>query len=263
VSRKVHVNGLEQFINEREIEYANVKILNQPDGFFVAVTTYTPKTNFKEKEKVKKSIGIDFGIKHSLTTSEGETMDCSVEETESLKKASKRMNHCVKGSNNRMRNRKKLRKCYQKINNRRTDMANRIVSKLKRYSRVVIQDEQLKNWHKGLFGKQIQHSCLGRIKSKLKTLPNVVVLDRFIPTSKVCMKCGKAHELKLSDRVFSCKCGISEDRDVRAAKNMLEIVDMINVPPEQREVKRAEFLASFQKKFGISYGTVKHEDATF
>lgn len=262
VSRKVHVNGLDQFIDEEEIEFANAKVLNQADGYFVAITTYTPKENFKQKTNGK-SIGIDFGIKHNLITSEGETIDCSFEEPESLKKASRKMNHCKKGSNNRMRNRKKLQKCYQKLVNKRTDTANQIIAKFKDYEKVVIQDEQLKSWHKGLFGKSVQHSCMGRIKPKLKTMPNVVILDRFIPTTKLCMNCGKVHEIKLSDRTFKCECGAEDDRDIHAAKTMLEIIDLLKLPPEQREVKRVEFLEAYSKKFGCEYGTMKHEDATF
>ena len=262
VSKKVHVNGLSQFIDEKEIEFANAKVLNQADGYFVAITTYTPKKNFKIKTN-EKSIGIDFGIKHNLTTSEGETIDCSFEEPESLKKASRRMNHCKKGSNNRMRNRKKLQKCYQKLENRRINATNQIVAKFKNYDRIVIQDEQLKGWYKGLFGSVVQHSCMGRIKAKLKAMPNVVVLDKLIPTTKLCMNCGKVHEIKLSDRIFKCECGVEDDRDIHATKTMLEIVEMLKLPLEQREVKRVEFLEAYLKKFGYVYGTMRHEDATF
>lgn len=262
VSKKVHVNGLDQFINEEGLEFANAKVLNQADGYFVAITTYTPKENFKRITNGK-SMGVDFGIKHNLTTSEGETIDCSIEEPESLKKASKRMNHCKKGSSNRMRNRKKLQKCYQKLENKRTNAANQAVAKFRNYDKIVIQDEQLKEWHKGLFGAVVQHSCMGRVKAKLKAMPNVVVLDKFIPTTKLCMNCGKVHEIKLSDRTFKCECGVKGDRDVHAAKTMLEIVEMLKLPPEQREVKRVEFLEAYSKKFGCEYGTMKHEDATF
>ena len=146
-------------------------------------------------------------------------------------------------------------------------MSNQIVAKFKNYDKIVMQDEQLQNWQKGLFGKQVQHSCMGRIKSKLKTMDNVYVLDRNIPTTKICMNCGKIHEMDLSDRKFQCDCGFSEDRDVHAAKNMLEILHLIEIcnllPPEQRNVKRAEFLTACSNKFELSHGTMKHEDATF
>lgn len=266
ISKKVHVNGINQFIGEEEIEYANAKILNQPDGYFVSITTFSPKKNFI-RNKNGKSIGIDFGIKHNLTTSEGEIIDCSFEEPESLKKASRKMNHCQKGSNNRTRNRKKLQKCYQKLVYKRADMSNQIVAKFKNYDKIVIQDEQLRNWQKGLFGKQVQHGCMGRIKAKLKTMENVYVLDRFIPTTKICMNCGKIHDTDLSVRTFRCECGIVEDRDIHAARNMLEICNLVEnfnlLPPGRRDVKRVEFLTACSTKFELSRVTMKHEDATF
>ena len=104
---------------------------------------------------------------------------------------------------------------------------------------------------------------MGRIKAKLKAMPNVVVLDKLIPTTKLCMNCGKVHEIKLSDRIFKCECGVEDDRDIHATKTMLEIVEMLKLPLEQREVKRVEFLEAYLKKFGYAYGTMKHEDATF
>ena len=59
----------------------------------------------------------------------------------------------TKGSNNRYKTIKKIQREYQKISNKKQDKANKIVSKLKVYKTIVIQDEQIANWHKGLFGK--------------------------------------------------------------------------------------------------------------
>ena len=74
--------------------------------------------------------------------------------------------------------------------------------------------------------------------------------------------------MKQLQRTFSCKCGIVADRDVHAAKNMIEIAKMIlendlSVPVGRRELKREEFLMSYEKKFGVRYGTLRHEDHTF
>jgi hypothetical protein len=45
------------------------------------------------------------------------------------------------------------------------------VSGLKNYAHIVIQDEQLRSWHRTGHGKKVQHSILGRLKAKLKVLP--------------------------------------------------------------------------------------------
>ena len=51
----------------------------------------------------------------------------------------------------------------------------------------------------------------------------LVRVDRFFPSSKKCCKCGSVKkELKLSDRVYLCRCGNRIDRDLNAAINIRE-----------------------------------------
>ena len=53
--------------------------------------------------------------------------------------------------------------------------------------------------------------------------PNVLVIDRFFPSTRMCPICGHMHEsITLSDRIFACPiCGYTEDRDVKSAKTLL------------------------------------------
>ena len=91
---------------------------------------------------------------------------------------------------------------------------------------------------------------MGLIKSKLKQLPQTIVLDKWIPTTKMCPKCGTINKhIKLEDRIFKCGCGYKYDRDVHSAKNMIEIknlvFDKLNlVPTEHREITLVEFKTS-------------------
>ena len=128
------------------------------------MTCYINRENFKEKEKNGKEIGLDFGIKTNITTSNGEKLDVLIEESDRLKKLQREMLRRAKGSNNRHKTVKLIQREYQKLSQRKEDKANKIVSKLKAYSCICMQDEQISGWHKGLFSKQVQHSCLGRVK---------------------------------------------------------------------------------------------------
>ena len=136
-------------------ELANANLIHKPDGYYLKVTAFINKENWKEQEKNGKEIGLDFGIKTSITTSEGETLDASVEESERLKKLQRKLFRRVKGSNNRHKTIKLIQREYQKLSNRKQDKTNKIVHKMKAYDRIYIQDEQIANWHKGLFGKQV------------------------------------------------------------------------------------------------------------
>ena len=86
-----------------------------------------------------------------------------------------------------------------------------------------MQDENIKGWHKGLFGKEVQSSALGTLRRKLMSNPDVLVIDRFFPSTRMCPICGHMHEsITLSDRTFACPaCGYTEDRDVKSAKTLL------------------------------------------
>ncbi|MDZ5066690.1 RNA-guided endonuclease InsQ/TnpB family protein, partial [Clostridium perfringens] len=47
------------------------------------------------------------------------------------------------------------------------------------------------------------------------------IVDRFYPSSKTCSSCGKVKkDLKLSDRVYKCDCGLTIDRDLNASINL-------------------------------------------
>jgi putative transposase len=51
---------------------------------------------------------------------------------------------------------------------------------------------------------------------------NLVLVDRFFPSSKTCSTCGNVKkELKLSQRVYTCNsCDLVIDRDLNASLNI-------------------------------------------
>lgn len=264
------VNGLDQFINIPGVEFANARLLHRATGYFIQFVCYIPKEN-KKQEKINKVLGIDFGCSTAFTTSEGEKISALIPESERLKRCQKNMARKQKGSKNWLKEVDKVRKEYQKITNRKNDLANKLVYKFCQYETVVIQDEQLQSWKKNSHGKAVQHSVLGRVKAKLKLKPNVVILGKSVPTTKLCTKCGAFHdELKVWNRTFQCECGVSEDRDIHAAKNMVWFYEN-KVGVERTNFKRVEMEALVSK--ALSFGpeksicesqllSEKHEDSS-
>ena len=264
VSGLVSISGAKQFLEDKNIEIASAKLLNTPKGYYVAVTTFISNTKVPKIKTNGKNIALDLGCETTVTYSDGRKQSVSVGETERLKRLQRKFAKQIKGSNNRNRTKGLIQAEYQKIDNKKTDASNKIVSELKYYDNVVIQDEQLTKWHKNGHGRKVQHSCLGRIKSKLKNMNNVLVLASNIPTTKICMNCGTIHNMPQSRRRFHCECGETGDRDVHAAQNMLKIARMLlgrdlTVPVGRREFKREEFLKAYSEKFGKDYETLRHE----
>ena len=257
---KIHLHGTHQLHGVDE--FANANLIHKPDGYYLKVTCYFNKENVRQVPCNGKELGIDFGISNNLTTSEGEVVNISVGESEHLKTLQRKLARQKKGSNNRKKTVHKIQIAYQKLNNMKQEFANQFVHRMKQYKAVVIQNEQLKTWHQNKnkgYSKIVQHSCMGTIKAKLKNLSNVIVLDEYIPTTKWCPNCGMEHEMPLNERQYTCECGYSQNRDIHAARNMLNIAHLVLgdnlVPTEHREIKRAEFLSKTKM--------MKHEDATF
>ena len=92
-------------------------------------------------------------------------MNCVVEETDQLKRLQAKLAKQQKRSNNYNKTLKKIGAQYEHIANKKNDISNKIVHELKQYEHIVIQDEQLRNWHKNGHGKAVQHSILGRLKA--------------------------------------------------------------------------------------------------
>jgi putative transposase len=251
IKGSVVVNGLKQFYDNPDYELANAKLINTPLGYYVAFTCFIDKDKIEKKETNGKTIGIDFGCSTAFTTSEGEKTQASVQESERLKKLQRKFARQQKGSKRRYRTLGLIKGEYQKQTNKKNDLANKIVAKFLENDLVVIQDEHLKGWQKGGHGKAVQHSVLGRVKAKLILSPRVAVLSRTAPTSKLCRKCGIYHdELRVWDRTFKCGCGVSEDRDVHAAKNMVWMYEN-NLGLGQPKVTRMEMEALVKDALGI------------
>ena len=261
IHKPLIVNGLKQFTGIDGVEYANARLIHRATGYYVQFVCYVPK---ELKQHINQTIGVDFGCETAFTLSNGEKIQTQVQESGRLKKLQKKLNRKQKLSKNWWKCRKQLNKEHEKLTNKKNDLANKVVHKLCEYKTVVIQDEQISKWHKSGHGKKVQHSVLGRVKTKLKTKPNVVVLDKFIPTTKVCVECGCYHdEMRVWDRTFKCDCGVEMDRDVHAAMNMVWFYEN-NVGVEHTKLKRVEMQEMILDAIRHSNhcAPLKHEAAT-
>ena len=221
IKRPIRVFGMDQI--PQDAEFANAKLVKRPSGIYLMLICYIPKRNGNGNEENKPNIGIDFGIKTTITTSEGEAFDITVRESERLRGLQKKLSRQIKGSRGWYDTKHLIRREYEKLANKRRAKANQVYHDIVTGRKlIVMQDENIRGWHKGLFGKQVQNSALGTLKRKLQSNPNVLVIDRFFPSTKMCLRCGVLKEdITLSDRIFACGCGYTEDRDVKAAKTLL------------------------------------------
>ena len=218
----VRVRGLNQLKKYNHIEITNAHLLYDGSDYFVSITCFVNKQEAAFRPD-KDIVGIDLGCSSTVVLSNGTKMDVSIEESERLNGLQRRLQTQTKRSNNWYKTRRAIRKEYNRMNNKKNDISNKIVHMLKsNYRTIVIQDDQIQEWKENpLQSRTIQHSVLGRIKTKLKNYEGTVVLDQWFPTTQFCPVCGSKNKLSLSQRTYKCDCGYSRDRDIHAANNMV------------------------------------------
>lgn len=212
----IKVRGTNQI--KPEYEKANAVFVKRASGYFLKVTCFVPKVEFPKSGE----IGLDFGIKDSITFSDGRKFNWDFKIPKTLKHRQRKTSKKKKGSKNRIKANLKVKKLYEKWTNKKNDAANKFVHSLKGYKTVVIQDENLKGWQSGLFGFKIYNGILGRIKDRIKRLSTSKIVGRYEPTTILCPKCLVKNRISLSQRDYNCSCGFyHKDRDVKAAITIL------------------------------------------
>lgn len=237
IKKAFYVRGLKQIPNDAE--FANATLVRKASGLYFYITCYIPVI---ASVKTGKSVGIDFGIENNLNFSDDrEAANVYINETNYIKRLSRKINRCwirngKKHSANNEKRIMKLRRAYEKLANQKADLAHKIVHEiLSSYDFIAIQDEMLVHWHKGLFGKQVQHSCMGLIKAELIYSSKTHVVNRSFPSTQICPMCGSLTKHPLNKRDYDCaSCGYHHNsRDKKSAQSILERA-LYEVSLEQR-----------------------------
>lgn len=210
-----------------------------------------------QRTEIKKefAIGIDLGIKDFATLSNGEKIQNSkfIKKYENnLAKQQKRLARKVKGSNRRAKQKLKLAKAYRKITNARSDFLHKFSTDLvKKYDTICIEDLNISGMVKNQnLAKAINDCGWGKFQDMLNYKAewygkNILTIGRFDPSSKVCSCCGYVkNDLQLKDRKWTCPdCSSTHDRDVNAAKNILNFAfQKQNLSPSGRGEEDMELL---------------------
>lgn len=202
-------------------------------NFFLSILMDIPESELIRLEKTNNQVGLDLGVKDFVITSDGvvfENKHFLKREERKITKLQRQLSRKRKGSNNRNKQRVRLAKAYERLSNKKENYIHYVVNEiLKSYDVVFMEDLNVQGMMKNhRIAKAIQEIGFYRFKLVLerKAIANdkqVVLIDRFYPSSKTCSCCGyKKKDLKLSDRFWTChECGEHHDRDINAARNIL------------------------------------------
>ena len=203
-------------------------------NYFLSILVELPQEEVIKFRVTNKHVGIDLGVKDFVITSDGEVFENRhffKKQESKLLRLQIQLSKKQKGSNNRNKQRVRIAKVFERLTNQKNAYIHSVVNELLTYYDTVFMEDlnvkgMLKIHH---LAKAIQEIGFYKFKSVLqrKALANgkqVVIIDRFYPSSKTCSNCSyKNQGLKLSDRFWTCpECGEHHDRDLNAAVNILQ-----------------------------------------
>ena len=214
------------------IKPKSVTISRQADKWYIS---FKIEIAPQPTTKVIHVIGVDLGVLHLATLSNGEIF----EGAKALKKLEKKLaklqyrnRHKQVKSSNWLQAQVKIARLHQRIANIRKDYVHKMTTYLaKNHSKIVIEDLNVVGMlanHK--LAKAISDGAFYEIKRQLiykceLYASQLIIADRWFPSSKICSHCGtKRESLLLSERVFCCEhCHTEIDRDLNAALNLAQL----------------------------------------
>ncbi|MER7417046.1 transposase [Micromonospora peucetia] len=215
------------------------------------------------------AVGVDVGLGSLLALSTGEKFVNPKHERRdraALAHAQRNLAKKEKGSANRVKARLNLARVYTRIADRRRDHLHKLTTRLVRENQtIVIEDLTVRNMVKShSLARAISDAAWRQFRTLLEYKAdwhsrNLVVVDRWFPSSKLCSVCGVlAERMPLNVRSWTCRCGTVHDRDINAARNILaEGLSVIacggGVRP-QRESSRTGRPSVKQEPSGVTQG---------
>lgn len=180
----------------------------------------------------RRNVGVDVGLVVLATLSTGERIVNPRHERADrmrLVRARRGLARKSGGSNNQAKARLKVARVYARIADRRRDHLHKVTTRLVRENQVIaVEDLPIRNLVKNhSLARAISDASWRALRGMLEYKAawygrDLVVVDRFFPSSRLCSRCGNLHQkLPLHVREWVCVCGARHDRDVNAAINIL------------------------------------------
>jgi len=213
-----------------------VRLVKRADGYYVQFCISVDRVlggSPAQQDVIlptKSTIGLDMGLNHFYTDSNGEQVENPRfyrQAEKSMKRSQRLVSRKAKGSNNRRKSRIKLSKIHLKISRQRKDHAIKL-------ARCVIQSNDLVVYEDLRVKNMVRNHCLAKSISDAGWYQFRVWLEYFgkvfgratvavnpAYTSQECSSCGVIVKKSLSTRTHVCQCGCVLDRDENAAIKIL------------------------------------------
>lgn len=207
-----------------------VRVVRRADGYYTQfVIDYTREVN---KELTGKQIGLDLGLTHFYTDSDGNKVDNPRflrKDERKIKKIQRRLSRKPSGSKNRIKAINQLGRAHLRVSRRRNDWVCKLAQHvIQSNDLVAIENLKVLNMVKNhRLAKSISDAAWYRFREWLEYfgtvygVPVIAVAPKM--TSQKCSNCGAIVCKTLSTRTHICPhCGYQADRDENSGKNILK-----------------------------------------
>lgn len=206
------------------------------DGCYYISILFDFEQKTELKSEVNSAIGIDYTSNGFGITNFGDQLKYSnhfYENQEKLALEQQKLSRKSLHSKSWCRQLKRINKIHKKISNQRKDFSHKLSYLLaEEFDLVAVEGMNMKNIAQSLnLGKATNDNGFGMFRGFLKYKlaergKHYYEVNQFTPTSTVCSYCGAYHKdivNSLAVRSWTCPdCGTHHDRDVNAAKNILQ-----------------------------------------
>jgi putative transposase len=228
---RVHITGIGQVkyrgMNGFVGDIKGLRVVRKERGWYVQliIDDGAPPS----ARPVERRIGIDVGLSSFATLSNGEKIDnpqwyrqsqCRLRFLQRI--ASRRK----KGSQRRRKAYARVARFHERIADTRRDWIHKLTRQLvNEHDLLAVENLNIKGLSRSRLAKSILDAAWGQFLNVLtyKAENAGAKVVRVAPrnTSQECSGCGATVPKTLSDRVHACSCGLTLDRDVNAARNIL------------------------------------------
>ena len=221
-----------KLIQHRPLEgrVKTLTVIRNPTGKWCVV--FSCEVENKPIAGREKAVGVDLGLNSLIALSDGTLIEApgSYRNAESrLRRVQRSLSRKRRGSRNREKARRRVSSVCEKVANQRWDFAYKTArSIVNRYVRVYVEDLKIANMVQNRrLSKSIGDAGWGMLRNALTYMTErsegVMAFVNPRNTSQLCSGCGAYVRKDLSVRTHRCpECGLTIDRDVNAALNVLK-----------------------------------------
>jgi putative transposase len=181
-------------------------------------------------QPIKSAVGIDVGLSKFASLSTGEQIENPRfyrRLERKLARAGRNVSRKVKGSKKRRKAVRRLQRVHARITNHRMNFTHHLSKRiLREHQLIAVEKLNIAGMARSRLAKSILDAAWGQflfqLAYKAEEAGCLFVAVNPRGTSQECSKCGDIVQKSLSVRVHTCTCGFVLDRDVNAAKNILQ-----------------------------------------